>query len=91
MKGHPAIMSPERHRPGTTPAGFSPECPKGQVKDIFSANRTSSTRTYTLVSLLILIARFATLKGMKIKSVTPMHHQMCMGSSATLTPQRRWA
>jgi hypothetical protein len=33
-------------------------------------------------SFLILIAPFATLEGMKIKSVTPMHHQMIMVSSA---------
>jgi hypothetical protein len=32
--------------------------------------------------LLILIARFVILKVMKVKSVTPMHHLMIMGSSA---------
>jgi hypothetical protein len=42
-------------------------------------------------SFLILIGRFVTLKGMKIKSVTPMHHLMCMGSSATPAPGRRRA
>jgi hypothetical protein len=31
---------------------------------------------------LILIGRFATLEGMKIKSVTPMHHAMSMDSPA---------
>jgi hypothetical protein len=35
---------------------------------------------------LILIARFATLEGMKIKSVTPTHHQMIMVSSAHCRP-----
>jgi len=34
-------------------------------------------------SFLILITRFATLEGMKIKSVTPMHLAMSMGNSAT--------
>jgi hypothetical protein len=34
-------------------------------------------------SFLILIGRFATLEGMKIEGVTPMHHPMCMGSSAS--------
>jgi hypothetical protein len=38
-----------------------------------------------------LIGRFVTLEGMKIKSVTPMHHLMIMGSSATLALRRRWA
>src|SRR5206468_2423593 len=33
-------------------------------------------------SFLILIGCFVTLEGMKIKSVTPMHHPMSMGSSA---------
>jgi hypothetical protein len=33
-------------------------------------------------SFLVLIGRFATLEGMKIKSVTPMHHLMIMVSSA---------
>jgi hypothetical protein len=42
-------------------------------------------------SFLILIGRFATLECMKIKGVTPMHHQMCMGSSATPALWRRWA
>jgi hypothetical protein len=31
---------------------------------------------------LILIGRFVTLEGMKIKSVTPMHHPMSMGRAA---------
>jgi hypothetical protein len=64
----------EHHQPGTTPAGFSSECPKGQVKDIFSANRTPLTRTYIVTSFLILIACFAILEVMKVKSSTPMHH-----------------
>jgi hypothetical protein len=42
-------------------------------------------------SFLILIGRFVTLEGMKIKSVTPMHHPMSMGSSATPAPRRRRA
>jgi len=42
-------------------------------------------------SFLILIGRFVTLEGMKIKSVTPMHHQMIMVSSATPAPRRRRA
>jgi hypothetical protein len=42
-------------------------------------------------SFLILIGRFVTLEGMKIKSVTPMHHQMIMVSSATSAPRRRRA
>src|SRR5215813_7523060 len=33
-------------------------------------------------SFLILIACFATLEGVRIKSVIPMHHQMSMGSAA---------
>ena len=33
-----------------------------------------------------MIARFATLEGMKIKSVTPVHHPMSMGSSANCRP-----
>jgi hypothetical protein len=33
---------------------------------------------------LILIAGFATIEGMKIKSVTPMHHLTIVGSSAAL-------
>jgi len=48
-------------------------------------------RTYIRFSFLILIGRFVTLEGMKIKSVTPMHHLMSMGSSATPAPWRRWA
>jgi hypothetical protein len=35
-----------------------------------------------LVSSLILIARFATLESMKIKSVTPIHHLMIMANRA---------
>jgi len=42
-------------------------------------------------SFLILIGRFVTLEGMKIKSVTPMHHQMIMVSSARCGPWRRGA
>jgi hypothetical protein len=42
-------------------------------------------------SFLILIGRFATLAGMKIKSVTPLHHPMNMGSSANPDPRRRRA
>jgi hypothetical protein len=38
--------------------------------------------TTSHLSFLILIGHFATLEGMKIKSVTPMHHLMIMGSSA---------
>ena len=38
-----------------------PRCPKGQVKDIFSANGTSSMRTYTWFSFLILVGRFVIL------------------------------
>jgi len=40
-------------------------------------------------SFLILIGRFATLEGMKVKSVTPMHHPMSMGSSANCRPPSR--
>src|SRR6266571_2681780 len=39
-------VTPERHQAGATPAGFSPKCPNGQVKDIFSEKGTSSVRTY---------------------------------------------
>jgi hypothetical protein len=35
-----------------------------------------------LFSFLILVGRFATLDGMKVKSVTPMHHVMSMESPA---------
>jgi len=46
-------------------------------------------RTYISASFfLILIASFATLEGVKVKSVTPMHHLMIMGSSATPAPWR---
>jgi hypothetical protein len=38
-----------------------------------------------------LITRFATLEGMKIKSVTPPHHPMGVGSSANPEPRRRRA
>jgi hypothetical protein len=38
--------------------------------------------TYPAASFLILIARFAILKH-DLKSVTPMHHAMSMGSRAT--------
>jgi hypothetical protein len=41
-------------------------------------------------SFLILIGRFVTLEGMKIKSVTPMHHPMSMGSSANCRPPSRY-
>jgi hypothetical protein len=37
-------------------------------------------------SFLILIGRFVTLEGMKIKSVTPLHHPMSMGSSTSAEP-----
>jgi hypothetical protein len=43
------------------------------------------------LSFLILIGRFVTLEGMKIKNVTPMHHQMIMGSSAAPVLGRRRA
>ncbi|HZI77350.1 MAG TPA: hypothetical protein VFD73_25575, partial [Gemmatimonadales bacterium] len=43
----------------------------------------------TAFSFLILIGRFVTLEGMKIRSVTPMHHLMCMGSPATPALGRR--
>jgi len=42
-------------------------------------------------SFLILIGRFVTLEGVKIKSVTPMHHLMIMVSSARPAPGRRRA
>ena len=42
-------------------------------------------------SFLILIVRFVTLEGMKIKSVTPMHHPMSMVSSAVPCPRFRAA
>jgi hypothetical protein len=42
-------------------------------------------------SFLILIACFATLEGVRIKSVTPMHHPVSMGSSATSASGRRRA
>jgi len=48
-------------------------------------------RTYIRFSFLILIGRFVTLEGMKIKSVTPMHHPMSMGSSASPPPWMRGA
>jgi len=38
-----------------------------------------------------MITRFATLENMKFKGITPMHHLMCMGSSATPVLWRRWA
>jgi hypothetical protein len=37
---------------------------------------------YIRFSFLIMIGRFVTLDGMKVKSVTPMHHLMIMVSSA---------
>jgi hypothetical protein len=37
-----------------------------------------------LFSFLILVGRFATLDGMKVKSVTPMHHLTIVVSSARL-------
>jgi hypothetical protein len=42
-------------------------------------------------SFLILIGHFVTLEGMKIQSVTPVHHQMIMVSSARCGPGRRGA
>jgi hypothetical protein len=47
-----------------------------------SEKATSVMRTYMRFSFLILIGRFVTLEAMKIKSITPMHHLMIMGSSA---------
>ena len=55
------------------------------------ASRMSRYVRLVRFSFLILIGRLATLKGMKIKSVTPMHHQMIMVSSARCGPGRRGA
>jgi hypothetical protein len=40
-------------------------------------------------SFLILIGRFVTLEGVKIKSVTPVHHQMIMGKRRAKPAWRR--
>jgi hypothetical protein len=45
----------------------------------FIGTRTTG-RPFCPLCFLILIRRFATLEGVKIKSVTPMHHLMIMGS-----------
>ena len=48
-------------------------------------------RTYITFLFLILIAGFAILDGMKVKSVTPMHHLTIVVSSAAREPRRHRA